>query len=121
VLDSISTLCEACHSVLIEIGPLRGAFYFLPKPPNAPSLLAMEEVALCLATSPAPGIAGSFDLSKGASEAAGRASPFAVEPRRITCITGTPPIFDISFVIPDAVAAIKVFSEAVLCSKRASW
>src|SRR5450756_547036 len=90
-----------------------GSFFFLPKPPNPPSLLAIAEVALCLATSPALGIAGPFDAGKGASEAAGRGSPFAVDPMRITCITGTPLSFDISFTIsampsaePGCIAAV---------------
>src|SRR5271170_2760639 len=53
-------------------------------------------VAAWLATSP---VLGPFDAGSGASEAAGSGLPSRVVPIRMTCETGTPFSFDISFAI----------------------
>ena len=114
----LSQLCRRFHehsrgwSLLRRVGVVfsgrRGRLCFLcPNPPNPPipkppSLLAIAEDADCCATSPAEGGGGADGVGgRGASLAAGRGSPFAVAPMRITCSTGIPFNFDISLTICD--------------------
>src|SRR5512142_1876734 len=82
----------------------------LPKPPIllatlfsavADASFAAASAALlaaCPAIDPAVGV---FDGGSGASDAAGSGLPSVVEPMRITCDTGTPFSFCISFAISD--------------------
>src|SRR5258708_39159847 len=74
VVDSMSTLCAGVAGWPDAGCSGGGSFFFLPKLPNPPSLLAIAEDALCLATSPALGITGPFEAGKGASYAAGSGS-----------------------------------------------
>ena len=46
------------------------------------------DAALCLATSPALGMAGELSGGRGASEAAGSGCPFIVVPMRMICWIG---------------------------------